>query len=81
MPKKRLHVTQVGTALVEEQRRGRMPKWMSGNDWHPSSLARELDPGVECLVAEGSAVAAREDWWRSREVYSPTPQPHALHTF
>ena len=81
MAKKGLHVTQVGSALVEQQRRGRMPKGMSGNDRHPSALAGELDPGVECLVAKGSAVPARKDERRSREVYSPTPQPHALDTF
>jgi hypothetical protein len=49
MPKKRLHVTQVGTALVEKERRGRMPKWMRGNDRHSSSLAGELNAGVEGL--------------------------------
>src|SRR4029077_7576783 len=81
MPKKRLHVTQVGSAFVEEQRRGRMPKWMCGNDRHPRTLAGELDPSVERLVAKGSAVTARKDERRSREIHSPTPKPHALYTF
>jgi hypothetical protein len=61
VPKKRLHITQVGSALVEQQRRGRMPKRMGGNDRDPSAFARELDPGVECLVAKGSAVPAGKD--------------------
>ena len=81
MPKKRLHVTQVGSALVEEERRGRMPKWMSGDDRHPSACSSKLDPGVECLIAKGSAVAAGKGEWRSRKIYSPTPQPHASHAF
>ena len=81
MPKEGLHVTQVGSALVEQQRRRRMPKGMCGNDRHPCTLAGELDPGVERLVAKGSAVTARKDERGSREVHSPSPKPHALHTF
>ena len=61
MPKKGLHVAQVGSAFVEEQRRGRMPKRMCGNDRHPRTLAGEFDPSVERLVAKGSAVTARKD--------------------
>jgi hypothetical protein len=71
----------VGTALVEEQHRGRMPKGMGRNDRHPSALAGEFDPGVECLVAEGSAISDGKEERRSREVYSPTPKPHAPDTF
>src|SRR5260370_20679425 len=37
--------------------------------------------GKKPLVAKGSAVTARKDERRSREVHSPTPQPHALYTF
>jgi hypothetical protein len=48
---------------------------MSGNDWHPSALTGELDTGVECLIAKGRAVSAWKHQLRSREVYSPTPQP------
>ena len=59
--KKGLHVAQVGSAFVEEQRRGRMPKRMCGNDRHPRTLAGEFDPSVERLVAKGSAVTARKD--------------------
>ena len=58
-----------------------MPKGMCGDDRHPRTLAGELDPDVECLVAKGSAVTARKDERRSREVHSPTPQPHSLYTF
>ena len=77
----RLHVTQVGSALVEQERRGRMPKGMGGNYRHPSSLARELDSRVERLIAKGRAVPARENERRSREVDSSALQPHALDTF
>ena len=66
-----LHVAQVGSAFVEQERRRRMPKGMCGNDRHPSTLTGELDPDVECLVAKGSAVTARKDERRSREVHSP----------
>jgi len=52
MPKEGLYVTQVGSALVEQQRRRGMPKGMGGNDRHHGALAAELDPGVECLVAK-----------------------------
>ena len=81
MPKEGLDVTQVGSALVEQQRRGCMPQGMGGNDRHPSAFAGELDPGVERLIAKGRAVPARKDERRSREVDSPTPKPHALDTF
>jgi hypothetical protein len=37
-----------------------MPHGTCGNDRHLSALARELDPGVEYLVAKGSAVPAGE---------------------
>ena len=81
VPKKRLHVTQVGSALVEEERRGRMPKWMSGDDRHPSACSSKLDPGVECLIAKGSAVAAGKGEWRSRKIYSPHPAAARLSRF
>ncbi len=61
MAQKGLHVAQVGSAFVEEERRGRMPKRMCGNDRHPRTLAGEFDPSVERLVAKGSAVTARKD--------------------
>ena len=50
MAEKRLHVAQVGSALVEQDGRGRMPKGMCGNDRHPRTLAGEFDPSVERLV-------------------------------
>ena len=58
-----------------------MAKGMGGNDRPSRSLASELDPGVESLGAKGSAVTAGKNERRSREVYSPTPKPHALDTF
>jgi hypothetical protein len=61
MSKKRLQVTQVGSALVEQERRSRMPKGMGGNDRYSSALAGVLDPGVECLVAKWRAVPAGKD--------------------
>ena len=61
MPKKRLHVAQVGSALVEKERRGRMPQGMSGNDRHPRALAGELEPSVERLVAKGRAVPVAQE--------------------
>jgi hypothetical protein len=81
MSKEALHVTQVGSCLVKQQRCCRMPQGMCGNDRHPSTLACKLDPGVKCLVAKGSAVPTGKDERRSREVHSPAPKPHALHTF
>jgi hypothetical protein len=82
MAEERLDVAQVGSALVEKERRGRMPQGMSGNDWHPRALAGELESCVERLVAKGRAVPARKDKRRSREVDSPTlPQPHAFDAF
>jgi hypothetical protein len=36
-------VAQVSSALVEEERGGRMPQGMSGNDWHPRALAGEIE--------------------------------------
>ena len=45
------------------------------------ALAGELEACVEGLVAKGRAVPARKDERRSREVYSPSPQPHALDAF
>jgi len=56
----------------------RMPQGMSGNDRHPRTLAGELEPCVEGLVAKGGAVPARKDERGSREVDSPSPQPHAF---
>ena len=50
MAQEGLHVAQVGSALVEKECRGRMPQGMSGNDWHPSTLAGELEACVEGLV-------------------------------
>ena len=58
-----------------------MPQWMGGDDRHPRALAGELEACVEGLVAKGRAVPARKDERRSREVYSPSPQPHALDAF
>ena len=77
---RRQHVAQVGSALVEQDGRDRIPKRMCGNDRHSRTLAGEFDPSVERLVAKASAVTARKDQRRSREVHSPSPQPHALHT-
>ena len=61
MAQERLHIAQVGSPLVEQERGGRMPKRMCGNNRHPRTLAGEFDPSVECLVAKGSAVTARKD--------------------
>ena len=81
MAKEGLHVAQVGSPLVEKERGGRMPQGMGGNDRHPRALAGELEASVEGLVAKGRAVPARKDERRSREVDSPSPQPHALDAF
>jgi len=82
MAQKRLYVSQIGSALVEKECRGRMPQGMSGNNGRPRSLAGELEARVECLVAKLRAVPARKDERRSREVDSPTlPQPHAFDAF
>jgi hypothetical protein len=81
MAQERLHVAQIGSTLVEEERGGRMPQGMSGNNRHPRALAGELEACVEGLVAKGRAVPARKDKRRSREVDSPSPQPHALDAF
>ena len=79
MAQERLHVAQVGSALVEKERGGRMTQGVRGNNRHPRALAGELDACVECLVAKRRAVPARKDERRAREVDSPTPpQPHAL---
>jgi hypothetical protein len=40
MAQEGLHVAQVGSALVEQERSGRMPQEMSGNDWHPRAGKR-----------------------------------------
>ena len=40
---------------------------------------RRARSAVECLVAEGSAVAARENSWRSRKA-SPPPQSRIAFT-
>jgi hypothetical protein len=58
-----------------------MTQGMSGNDRHPCTLAGELEPSVKGLVAKGRAVPARKDERRSREVDSPSPQPHAFDAF
>jgi hypothetical protein len=58
-----------------------MTQRMSGNNRHPRTLAGELEACVEGLVAKGRAVPAGKDERRSREVDSPSPQPHPLHTF
>jgi hypothetical protein len=81
MAQERLHVGQVGSALVKKERGGRMTQRMSGNNRHPRTLAGELDACVEGLVAKVRAVLAGKDEGRSREVDSPSPQPHPLHTF
>ena len=79
MAKKRLHVAQVGSALVEKERGGRMPQGMSENNRHPRTLAGEFDPSVERLVAKGSAGLGQE---RLTEIPQspppPTPKPHAF---
>jgi hypothetical protein len=61
MSKKHLHVTQVGSSLVEQKRRGRMIQRIGGNDRHPRMLACELNPDVEGLVAKGSAASSGKD--------------------
>lgn len=82
MAQEGLDVAQVGSALVEKERGGRMAQGMSGNNWHPRTLAGELEACVESLVAKGRAVPARKDERRFREVNSPTPpQPHAFDAF
>jgi hypothetical protein len=58
-----------------------MMQGVRGNNRHPRALAGEFDPSVERLVAKGRTIAAREDEWRSREVHSPTTQPHSLDAF
>jgi hypothetical protein len=77
MTKEGLNVAKVGSALVENERGGRMPQGMGGNDRHPRALAGELEACIEGLVAKGGAVPARKDERRSREVDSPSPQSHA----
>jgi hypothetical protein len=81
MAEERLHVAQVGSPLVEKESRGRMTKRMSGNHWHPRTLAGELEACVEGLVAKGRAVSARKDERRTRKVDSPSPQPYPLDAF
>ena len=82
MAEERLDVAQVGSALIEKECRGRMPQGMSGDDRHPCTLAGELEPYVEGLVAKGRAVPAWKDERGAREVNSPTPpQPHAFDAF
>jgi hypothetical protein len=49
-----------------------MTQGMSGNDWHPRSLAGELDAGVERLVAKRRAVSARKT---SADPAKLTPPP------
>jgi hypothetical protein len=61
MSEQHLHVAQICATLIEQERPGRMPQGMCRNDRHPSSLAGQFDPGIECLVAKGSAVAAGKD--------------------
>ena len=80
MSQEGLDVPQVGAAFGEEKGRGHMAQGMGGNNRHPCALARKLDPGVKGLVAKGCSIPAREDEGRAREIDSPTPQPHALHT-
>jgi hypothetical protein len=52
VPKKPQHVTQVGSPFIQEQHREPYVE-EDGRKMtrHPSALAGELDPGVECLVA------------------------------
>jgi len=54
MAQEGLHVAEVGSPLVEQERGGRMPQGMSGNDWHPRALAGELEACVERLVLKGA---------------------------
>jgi hypothetical protein len=70
MAQERLHVTQVGSRLVEQERGGRLTQRVRGNDWHLRALAGELEACVERLVAKGRAVSASKDERRSREVNS-----------
>ena len=49
------------SALVEKERRGRMPQGMSGNNRQPRSLAGQLEACVECLVVKRNRVPARTD--------------------
>jgi hypothetical protein len=76
-----LNFPQILSYVVKEDRGRAVAQKMSGNDWHPRALAGELEACVEGLVAKGRAVPARKDERRSREVDSPSPQPHPLHTF
>ena len=81
MAQEGLDVAQVGSALVEKECRGRMPQGMSGNDRHPRTLAGELEPGVEGLVAKGRAVPARKDERASPRNRFPHPAAARLDTF
>ena len=81
MAQEGLHIAQVGSALVEKECRGRMPQGMRGDDRHPRALAGELEASVKGLVAKGRAIPARKDERGSREVDSPSPQPHAFDAF
>jgi hypothetical protein len=61
MAQERLDVAQVGSALVEEERGGRMTQGVRGDNRYPRALAGELEACVEGLVAKGRAVPARKD--------------------
>jgi hypothetical protein len=54
LAQKRLDVAQVSSALVEQERGGRMPQGMSGNNGHPRALAGELEACVEGLLLKGA---------------------------
>ena len=73
----RLHVAQVGAALVEQERGGRVPQRVGGDGGHAGARARRFEADVECLVAEGPAIPSGKDQPRPRELNSPAAQPHA----
>jgi len=77
MAQERLHVAQVGSALVQQQGGGRMPQRVGGNYRHPRALAGELDACVERLVAKRRTVPARKT---SADPAKLTPPPRRSRT-
>jgi hypothetical protein len=70
MAKKRPHVAQVGSALVEKERGGRMPQGMSGNNRHPRVIYRGRNAHRDGSETLSSVVAA----WFSSSLIARSPR-------
>jgi hypothetical protein len=77
MAQERLDVAQVGSALVEKERSGRMPQRVRGNNRQPRALAGELDAYVNALLLNGAPSLPEET---SADLAKLTPPPRRSRT-